>query len=167
MKKLLLSSLIIISLLLFACSPKGSIDNKDLVFVYSGTSFLLDSDVAQLIETLGGDYEYIEAPSCVYEGNDKTFVYEDFEIYTYPLDGKDLIDEIIILSSEYETSRGISVGDTVDELKKAYGDKYTDQGGLITYHKNQADKKSPVIYFYTQNGVIVSIHYYSASNISE
>lgn len=167
MKKLLLSSLIIISLMSVSCSQTGAIKKQDLVFTHSGMSFMLDSDAMPLIEALGNDFEYIEIPSCVYEGNDKSFIYNDFEVYTYPLNGVDMIDEIIVLTPLYETSKGISVGDSVQELINVYGEKYTDQGGLITYHTKQSDKKSPVIYFYTENGIIVSIHYYSASNISE
>ncbi len=166
-KSNLILFLIISLLFMVACSDNDGINKQDLTFIHSGKSFLLDSDVLPLLESIGSDYEYLQAPSCVYEGNDKSFLYDDFEIYTYPLNGKDLIDEIIVLTPHYETNRGIKVGSSIDDVKKAYGNDYIDQGGLITFSQNPKDPTSPVIYFYFENDMVASIHYYSASNISE
>ncbi|MDD4494330.1 MAG: hypothetical protein PHV32_08295 [Eubacteriales bacterium] len=155
--------------LLSACGKKAdeskALQEADLKFIYNDMTFELDSDVQPLLKELGSDYEFSEAPSCVYEGTDKAYEYSGIAIYTYPLNGKDLIDEIILTDSEYETNKGIRVGSTKEDIVAAYGEEYIEEGNMHTYrlHKEQAD--SPCIYFVLNNGTVESISFYSASNM--
>lgn len=169
-------ALVFILILLTACGEKSGdkdgtgdapigINEKDLVFAISDKEFLLNSDVEPLLEVLGQDFMLSEAPSCLYEGNDKTFEYEGIAIYTYPMDGKDLIDEIMLTDKQYKTNRGISVGSTMEELTAAYGEDYIEEGNMITYRLNPDDMKSPCLYFIINDGTVESISYYSASNL--
>ena len=64
----------------------------------------------------------IDAPSCAFVGEDKQFIYDFATIYTYPMDGVDMINEIYIYGGEYTTSRGIGLGATIDEVKAEYGE---------------------------------------------
>lgn len=157
--------LFLLTILLSSCSGTGSLSEKDLEFVVNGQVFRLDQDVVPLLEALGDGYETAEAPSCVYDGMDKTFMYDSVEIYTYPLNNKDLIDEIAFLDSTYETKRGISIGDTKDDLIKAYGEEYIDEGGVYRYELKKGDLDSPCIYFTLDKDTIVGISLYSASNM--
>lgn len=165
MKKAITLFLILLIACLCSCSKTDSISAKDLEFKVNNKTFLLDTDVIPLLEELGDGYKLSEAPSCVYEGMDKMFSYEEVEIYTYPLEGKDLIDEICFIDSTYETNRGISVGDSKDDLIKAYGEDYTDEGGVLKYSMKKGDLNSPCIYFILDEDVITGISLYSASNI--
>jgi len=169
-------ALVFILILLTACGEKSgdkdgtddaskAITEKDLVFTIGDKEFLLNSDVTPLLEALGQDFVLSEAPSCLYEGNDKTFEYGGIAIYTYPLNGKDLIDEIMLTDKQYKTSRGISVGSTMEELTAAYGEDYIEDGNMITYRLNPDDMKSPCLYFIINDGTVESISYYSASNL--
>ncbi|MGI6562488.1 MAG: hypothetical protein ACOX3Q_08015 [Clostridia bacterium] len=158
---------ILLTVLLFsACKKTDSFSEADLEFTVNGKVFTLDSDAALLLEELGEPEEVQEAPSCLYEGMDKVYTYKGVEIYTYPYEGKDLIDEIFITDSAYETKRGIKVGDTKEDLIKAYGEDYVDEGGIYRYALKKGDLDSPCIYFTIDNDIITGISLYSASNIS-
>lgn len=167
MKKVItiVSILFLMTLLLSSCSGTESFSEKDLEFTVNDIVFRLDQDVAPLLEALGDGYETAEAPSCVYEGMDKTFIYGSVEIYTYPLNNKDLIDEIAFVDSTFKTKRGISIGDSKEDLIKAYGEDYTDEGGVYRYALKKGDLDSPCIYFTMDQDYVSGISLYSASNM--
>ena len=98
-----------------------------------GKTFFLNSDASELLEELGEDFAVSEAPSCVYDGTDKTFKYDSIAIYTYPNGQKEIIDEIILLNDTFLTSKGIKVGSTTEEVIRAYGEKYIKKGEIMTY----------------------------------
>lgn len=152
-----------------ACGKKAdeskTMQEADLQFFYNNKTFELDTDVQPLLDALGSEYEFSEAPSCVYEGTDKAYEYSGIAIYTYPLNGKDLIDEIVLTGSEFETGKGIKVGSTKEDIVAAYGDAFIDEGSIITYRLNKEQADSPCIYFVLNDGTVESISYYSASNM--
>lgn len=158
--------------LLSACSggtrPEGPLTADDLLFTADGESFALWTDAAPLLEALGGDYEYKEAISCVYDGYDKTFDYGDVVVYTNPDGEKDLINEIIVYSGRYPTARGVAVGDTLAGVTAAYGDRYKDDGGIVTYilSGDSDDLASPRLLFDLTSGAVSYIDYYYPSNIT-
>lgn len=171
MKRLLkVSAMVFMLTLLCACatpniSEKGSFGENDLIFELNNKKFYLDGDASVLLRELGEKYSYSEACSCLYNGNDKTFEYTGISIYTYPLDGKDLIDEIQLTDSTYSTTKGICVGSTIEDIIATYGADYIDESGVITYRLAPDDMNSPCIYFMNENGLITGISFYSASNM--
>ncbi len=180
MKKVLLITLMTAILLLGACAGgadtpavqdepvAGEFSESDLTFVYGGTQFPLNSDAALLLEALGSEYELTEAPSCVYVGEDKLFEYSDISIATYPLDGKDLIDEIYIIGGDYQTTKGIKIGSSEQEVAEQYGQNENESGDII-YALNGSidDPKSPKLTFEMTDGAVSGISFYAASNVQE
>jgi hypothetical protein len=73
-----------------------------------------------VIEGLGQPAGYFEAPSCAYQGIDKTYTYAAFELITYPLGGKDFIQDIYFLDGTVYTEEGIHIGSTKAEVVAAY-----------------------------------------------
>lgn len=144
----------------------GSFVEADLVFLQDGQSFPLRSDVEALIAVLGDGYELTVAPSCAFEGEDKIFEYPNLTIYTNPLDGKDLIDEIYITGGEYTTPRGIGIGDTRDEVIAAYGEGF-DQEGTLVYALRQDIElyRSPQLFIDFEDDIVLNISFYAASNV--
>jgi hypothetical protein len=159
------SIVLVILLVLSACTKTEGLTKNDFIFDINTLSIELDSDSSVLIGELGDDYQFSEAPSCVYDGTDKYYSYEDIEIYTYPLDNKDLIDEIVLLDPKYSTRRGIKVGDLLRMVEVTYGDDFVQDGDMITYRMDPEDPQSPAIYFMIEDDIVTSIHFYSASNI--
>ena len=147
----------------------GTFSEADLVFVINGVSYPLNSDAAPLLEVFGADYTLTAAPSCRYVGEDKMFEYAFATVLTYPLEDKDMIDEIYIKDGEYTTSKGIGIGSTLDEVKAAYGDGGFDIDGVYTYllSGDLGNQKCPQLYFEISDGKVVAFGYYAASNVVE
>jgi hypothetical protein len=165
MKKLLICIMAAVMIFQMACGSEKGLAKNDLIFDAGEISISLDSDIAPVLEVLGENYSFSEVPSCVYDGTDKIYSYSDLEIYTYPLNDKDLVDEIVLLSPRYATNKGIKVGDTVGDIVEAYGEDYVREGDIISYPIKAGDPKSPMIYFVIDGEYIISINYYSASNM--
>lgn len=178
MKRVLLITLMTAVLILSACGGgakepvnepvAGEFSKSDLIFVYEGAEFPLDSDAAPLLKAFGDDYEVTTAPSCVYEGEDKLFEYADISIFTYPTDGKDLIDEIYTVGGEYETNKGIKIGSSMQEVTEQYGQGELNSGDIIyTLSGSKDDMSSPKLTFELTDNIVSGISFYAASNIEE
>ncbi len=91
-----------------------------------------------------------------------------WEIYTYPdieikvlisEDGKKYINEITTTSCDYKTSRGIKVGDDLEELSEVYKEElevfaYMENGPTVYMYDPEDDIGFNKIYFYIYDGVI-------------
>lgn len=76
---------VLLALLLTACG--GSKQTADPVLQIGGAAVEDSTAVDAVLDALnglGGEYEYAEAVSCVYDGMDKTYTYENAVVYTYP-----------------------------------------------------------------------------------
>jgi hypothetical protein len=146
----------------------AALAEDDIAFALDGAQYRIKTDIQPLLSALGPDYVLDAAPSCLFTGEDKTFTYPDVLITTNPIDGKDIIDEIDLTSNKYATARGIRVGDTVEQVKAAYGDNCTDDGYIVTYFLSgvKDDLKSPQLYFVITDGKVETIGFYGASNIN-
>lgn len=101
-----------------------------------GNVYAINQKAAPLISTLGRNYHISKAQSCAYEGYDKvyTYVYRSngsCEISTIPLlSGEDTICEIAVknyMNKDIESSKGVKLGDSRDDIEKAYGKFYTEE----------------------------------------
>lgn len=148
-------------------APTGDFNEADMVFVHNNVTYPISTDVTPLIQ-LFGDYDEIVCPSCAFEGEDKTFIFKDAEVYTYPIEGIDMINEIYILGGDYTTSRGIGIGSTMDEVKSAYGEVGFEQGMSYVYVVSGSieDTMSQRLYFdFDENGLVKSFSYYGANGV--
>ena len=127
-------------------SPHGTFAASDMIFYLDGKGYEVKTDSAALLATLGDDRRAEEAISCLFDGMDKSFDYGDVIISTYPIDGKDVIEEITIFSDKYPTAKGIKVGQSADEAVKAYGAGGVLDGDILTYMLTDAGD-SPRLYF--------------------
>jgi hypothetical protein len=145
----------------------GAFSEADLMFVLDGVSYPLDTNAAPLLEAFGPDYILTAATSCRYVGEDKMFEYDFATIQTYPIEGKDMIDEIYIQDGDYKTAKGIGIGSTLDEVKAAYGDGGFVIDGAYTYlmSGDPNDKKCRQLYFEIMDDEVVAFGYYAASNV--
>ena len=86
---------VVLALLLTGCG--GSKAAADPALKIGGVTIedtLSAASVLDVLNGLGGSYEYAEAISCVYDGMDKTYTYENAVVYTYPDGGVDKLMEL-------------------------------------------------------------------------
>ena len=145
----------------------GAFSEEDLIFVLDGVEYPLNSDAAPLIQAFGEDYELTSAPSCAYIGEDKWFDYSFGSVSTYPMDDKDLIDEIYFYDGDYTTRRGIGIGSTLADVKEKYGEDGFEQDDMWVYvlSGDINDLQSPKLYFELSDDVVSGISFYAASNV--
>ncbi|MBR0135894.1 MAG: hypothetical protein IJM18_06810 [Clostridia bacterium] len=137
----------------------------DMAVKIDGKAYPVRVDSSEVLKALGDDYEMDQVVSCVYDGYDKTFTYKGIVVSTVPDGDKDIIEMFTVNGEGYLTTRDIGVGSTRDEVIKAYGDKYYDDGYYLTYSEsgdesNIADMR---IQFCFENDVVTEFFIYSPS----
>ena len=129
---------------------------KGYVFEYNGVKIGMDMEAAPIISALGEADSYFEAPSCAFEGLDKTYGYGSFEIDTYEQDGKDYISTVFFCDDLIETPEGVCLFETKADMIKAYGEGFKEEFGMLVYEKDGMKLK-----FILEGDEITSIEYAS------
>jgi Uncharacterized protein conserved in bacteria len=110
---------------------------EELIYLrVNGEKIVINQSVKPLLKSLGAGFlQMPPAQSCAYDGYDRFFQYNYPAGYCYIStvpslpDGGDAVCEIEFSGSvgaELEASRGIKPGDTLDDVKRAYGSYYTE-----------------------------------------
>ena len=134
---------------------KGS-ELKGYVFEYNGVKIGMDMEAAPIIAALGEPASYFEAPSCAFEGLDKTYSYGSFELDTYEQNGKDYISGIFFCDDLIETPEGVCLFETKADMVAAYGENFVEEFGMLVYEKEGMKLK-----FILEGDEITSIEYAS------
>ena len=103
---------------------------------------------------LGEEKNYSEIASCAFEGLDKTYTYENYEITTFPDGDKDKVYTIYFLNDQISTTEGVKISDDKEKMISTYGEEYETQGNQYKYKKGKTN-----IEFIVENDVITSIQY--------
>lgn len=129
-------------------------DHKGYVFVYDDIVMEIDLPASAVLPRLGEPNSYFEAPSCAFNGIDKIYTFNSFEVDTYPFEGEDRISSILFRDDSVATMEGIGIGDPVEELIAAYGEDSTEENGVTVYHKDGMK-----LCFIIEEGCVSSIEY--------
>ena len=105
-------------------------------------------------EKYGQELEYSEIASCAFEGLDKTYRYEHYEITTFPEGEKDRVYSILFLDENVATTEGVKISDTYDDMVEKYSDNFEKEDNMYIYKKNKTQ-----LQFIVENDVITSIEY--------
>lgn len=162
MRKKILVLAMILCLSLTACGDKSeSAKNKtennsnQLTVTDGAIDVTLDDDFDSCKEELGEPTEYCENKSCLYDGYDKTYTYENLVIITYPINDKEKIASITVLSADVKHNLPISIGDSLDDIKSEYGEDNLDiTDGCCMYEDEYG------IAFYMEDDVVIEIEIY-------
>lgn len=164
MRKKIIVIGMMLCLALSACSNKDKSeneknteqDNANQTKVACGQiSVELDEDFESCRESLGEPKAYYESKSCLYDGYDKTYEYDDLIIITYPINGKEKIASITVLSEEVDHSLSISIGDSLDKIKSEYYEEKLDITDSCCIYEDGFG-----IAFYMEDDVVVEIEIY-------
>ncbi len=159
MKRVLFFALVLALVLgLCACGKDTGFSEADLSLTVDGVAVTAESAVSDLLDGFGEDYEYSEAISCVYEGMDKTFTYENLSLYTYPDGDSDCLMEIYCVDGDVKTSKGISLGSTKADVEATYG-KGVEAGSTLTYELPvKSEENMPAsLYFVLRDDAVTAI----------
>lgn len=137
-------------------SVDSQTEAKGYVFVANGTTISVDADMEPVLKALGEPVKYFEAASCAFEGLDKVYTYNGFEINTYPSGDKDLISSIVLKSDSVTTKEGAYIGMSAEDVKSIYGSDCVEENGAITCNKDGMK-----LYFIIDGGAVKSIQYLS------
>lgn len=125
---------------------------KPYSFTVNNLTFELGSEFNA--EDYGEYVDYSETSSCAFDGLDKTYTYDHYEITTYPKEDKDYIYSIYFLDLDVKTSEGVAIDDSKDKMIETYGDKHEEEDGFYIYTKDKTQLR-----FGLQNDKIISIEY--------
>lgn len=129
---------------------------KGYLFQYKDVTISVDANMSPILDKLGEPASYFEAASCAFEGLDKIYTYNDFEIDTYPQGEEDFVSAVILKNDVVTTAEGIYIGCTKDEVTEAYGTDFTEEGSMLTYEKDGMK-----LCFLFENNSVSSIQYFS------
>lgn len=138
-----------------APKPQGSFSAADTDFVCNGQRVSLNENMSSVLSKLGNAVNVSSAPSCHGEGEDKTYEYNGFTIYTYPSGGNDLVLEINVQSSAVPTSKGVKTGSSLNDVTAVYGNGYTTDGNYIIYSSGVK-----TLQFFMSGNTVSEIDYY-------
>lgn len=115
----------------------------------------MNQEAAAVLQALGKEESYFEAPSCAFQGMDKIYTYKDLEITTYPLNGKEYISSVYFLNGDISTKEGIKIGSSYNDMVKAYGKTYQEQNGVYRYTKKDCE----LVFYLNKSKVVTNIEY--------
>lgn len=101
--------------------PTTSVEKDALTFYYNGTGIPMHTPAEPILTALGNPKTYTEAPSCAFEGLDKTYFYGSFYLTTYPGEDGDRIQGLWFADDTVATADGITIGSTRAQVEQAYG----------------------------------------------
>jgi len=128
-------------------------DAKEWYFANNGVKLVPGADSAVFKNALGKPNFLFEAESCAFEGMDRIYSYDGFEIYTAD-DGEEKITSILIMDDSVKTVEGIYLGETVDKMIALYGE--ADEQNFETYTYYRGDS---LLIFMFEDGELVSVEY--------
>lgn len=158
MKKI--AALLLALMLTGLCACGGSsFDQEDLSLTVGGVTVTAETPVEDILAGLGDAYTYSEAISCVYEGMDKTYDYEDLSLYTYPDETGDCLMELYCVAGDVKTAGGISLGASKADVEACYGGDYEAAGSTMIYELpvSQEENLPASLYFVLDNDVVTAI----------
>ena len=125
------------------------------VFKSGDVEIKMGEEAKTVLAQLGAPVKPVfEMDSCAYQGKDKVYSYKDFEVSTYPKNGKECISAVVVTGASVATPEGIKVGSRAADVTKAYGasdGKY----GIYRYEKGNTE----LTFYTTTAGIVEEIEY--------
>lgn len=103
---------------------------------------------------LGAPVDKTEAPSCLHDGNDTVYFYEDLEVVTSPSAQGEYIVSVTVISPAVITEEEITLGASISDALTALGDAEEAFGRYLFTRGN-----TTLTMMTDDAGIIVSISY--------
>ena len=129
-------------------------NNTEDVYVFEDNGKKLTLGVEYSSLDLGEANDYYEVQSCAFDGMDKIYTFDNYEVHTYPDSGTDKVLSVYFSNDQVSTTEGIKIGDSLDSMLETYGDDYEQLDTQYTYSKGLSQLR-----FIVENNAITSIEY--------
>ncbi len=125
-------------------------------FEHNGLGIYMNADAKPVLDALGEPQNYFESPSCAFQGMDRTYSYNGFDLYTYTDadDENEFIFTVVFMNDGVATKEGITLGNKLEEVISKYGDNFTKEGEKYTYTDSNTN-----LSFVLENGEVVEVSY--------
>ena len=115
-----------------------AVKNADgFVFTVNGTHVYMDENMEDVLTRLGEPRRVFEAPSCAFEGIDRIFSFQGYDLHTYPENEQDFVHTVNFRDDSLATPEGVFLGGSLSDMLAAYGDDYEQELGQYKYTKGQ------------------------------
>lgn len=121
-----------------ATEEKSKSSNEGYTFDIEGVSIAMHAEASPILEKLGEPHNYFVAESCAFPGEEKTYTFNGFDLYTYEKDGVDYVAALVLLDDTVSTKEGLSLFATKDDVIHLYGNDFTKKLDLYTYQENRS-----------------------------
>ena len=141
-----------------ATEPNGNTGSTTPVgytFTYNGYQFGVDMIADAPLENLGEPKDQYTSESCAFGGEDTVYYFNSIQVSTNNEYGYERIYSIYLEDDLVSTEKGISIGNTVAQVKAAYGEPdasssdscliYAKDGMKLRFNLN-GDKVSSIAY---------------------
>lgn len=129
-------------------------ENTEDVYVFDDNGKKLTLGVEYSSLDLGEPTDYYEVQSCAFDGMDKIYTFDNYEVHTYPDNGTDKVLSIYFLNDQVSTTEGVKIGDSLSSMLEVYSDGYEQLDTQYTYSKGLTQLR-----FIVENDAITSIEY--------
>ncbi len=130
-------------------------ENEAYYFEYNGIRIEIDAELSAVKAQLGEPNFFFEAESCAFEGKDRIYTYNGFELYTYTSGETEYIFSILFIDDSGKTPEGIGLGSSFEDMTAAYGENHTKEFEQYTYFKGNTK-----LSFLFEDGEVISVEYY-------
>lgn len=141
--------------------------SNNFLFKFNGVTATVNIDPQTVVKELG-EYAYDEKPGCATNGMNQFYTYNggSFVITATPADEKAktyAVYTITLNDDSVSTAEGICIGNTVEQVKAAYGtNPVLDNGVALSYEKGT----SSLSFLFDENGKVTSIIYQTKAEIA-
>ncbi|MDO4295930.1 MAG: hypothetical protein Q4D90_07210 [bacterium] len=136
-------------------TAKSTEEDMELAFTFQKTTIHMNDEVDTVFKTLKKADTCFEQESCVYQGVDRTYTYEGFELGTYTVTGQaEKVKRVVLLDDSVATLEGLTIGSGFEDMTAAYGAAYEKEGNTYCYTAGNTCLKIE-----TEHGKVCSIIY--------
>lgn len=145
MNKLSKSFLVLILLGLTGCgsneAPSVITEEVGYHFMIDDISLSLGDQIEETVDLISEQASYFEAPSCAFVGTDYIYTYNDYSATFALVDDVKQLVSLTLTSDLVETSEGIYLGQSFDDITAVYGNDYEGDASALSYYKGNSELK--------------------------
>ena len=125
-------------------------------FPMDGQAYYPDQTVTKALLPPGCTGTF-EAQSCAAQGMDRTYLYPDYEISTYPDGEEERILYIFLKTDQVRTAEGADLSMRKEEVEALYGTPSREEANALVYKKGSMR----LMFFFDESDALTAIEYHS------